>query len=116
MAENAWNTLALAAGSIAQGPATARLINLFGARLDKERAVTIAHDTLKILDKHLQDRDGLAADHPTIADLANYSYIAYAPEGDVSLQEYSQVHAWLARVEALPGFIPMQASAIGLAS
>lgn len=108
--------LSVAQGPVANGPATARLINLFGAKLDHARAVNTAHDVLSLLDIHLEDHAWLADDHPTIADIANYSYIAHAPEGDVSLQQYRNVKAWLARIEALPGFIPMQNSAVGLAA
>jgi glutathione S-transferase len=41
-------------------------------------------------------------------------YIARAPEGGVSLSDYPAVRAWLARVEGLPGFMPMPRSAVGL--
>ena len=108
--------LSVASGPITQGPATARLINLFGAKLDHVKAIEIAHNVLSILNEHLQGRDWLATDYPTIADISNYSYIAHAPEGDVSLQHYLNVRAWLQRIEALSGFIPMQASVIGLAA
>jgi glutathione S-transferase len=53
---------------------------------------------------------------PTIADVAGYTYIAHAPEGNVSLADYPQVRAWLARIEALPGFVPMQKTRAGLAA
>jgi glutathione S-transferase len=46
----------------------------------------------------------------TIADVAAYSYIAHAPEGGVALDDYPQIRAWLGRVEALPGFVAMQAT------
>jgi len=108
--------LSVAAGPVAQGPATARLINLFGAKLDHVKAIETAHNVLSTLDEHLQGRNWLAADHPTIADISNYSYIAHAPEGDVSLQHYPNIRTWLQRIEALPGFIPMQASVVGLAA
>jgi glutathione S-transferase len=36
-----------------------------------------------------------------------YAYTARAPEGDVSLEPYPAIRAWLERVEALPGFVPM---------
>ena len=108
--------LSVAAGPVAQGPATARLINLFAAKLDHVKAIETAHNVLSILDEHLEDRDWLAADHITIADIANYSYIAHAPEGDVSLQSYPNVKTWLQRIEALPGFVAMQASTVGLAA
>lgn len=106
--------LSVAAGQVASGPASARLVNVFGATLDHDRAISIAHAILTILDKHLEGRDWLAGDAATIADIANYSYIAHAPEGDVSLEPYANVRNWLARIEALPGFVAMPVSAAGL--
>ncbi|MFK7734216.1 MAG: glutathione S-transferase [Pseudomonadales bacterium] len=108
--------LSLAAGKIAYGPAAARLVNVFGASLDHQNAITIAHAVLAELDAHLGERTWLATEQPTIADIANYAYIAHAPEGDVSLENYANIRAWLRRVEHLPGFLPMQATAIGLAA
>ena len=108
--------LSVAAGPIAAGPATARLINLFGAQLDHVKAIETSHHILGLLEEHLDGRDWLANDQPSIADLSNYPYIAHAPEGDVSLQHYPNVRAWLQRVESLHGFIPMQASVVGLAA
>jgi len=108
--------LSVAAGPVSQGPATARLINLFGAHLDHVKAIETAHNLLSTLDEYLEGRDWLVADHVTIADIANYSYIAHAPEGDVALQYYPNVRTWLQRIEALPGFVAMQASTVGLAA
>jgi glutathione S-transferase len=108
--------LTVAAGPVVSGPATARLINLFGAKLDLVKAIENSHSILAKLDKHLKGREWLAADHPTIADLSNYPYIAHAPEGDVSLQNYPNVRAWVQRIENLSGFIAMQSSAVGLAA
>ena len=106
--------LSVAAGPVASGPATARLINLFGAKLDHSKAIETANNLFKILDKHLAEQDWLVGDAPTIADLANYTYIAHAPEGDVSLEEYTNIKSWLQRIEHLPGFVPMQVSKVGL--
>ncbi len=108
--------LSVAAGQIASGPAAARLVNVFGASLDQDRAISIAHAVLEVLNTHLDGREWLAAEHVTIADIANYSYIAHAPEGDVSLEPYPNVQAWLARIEALQGFVPMQKTAAGLSA
>jgi glutathione S-transferase len=66
------------------------------------------------MDKHLADRTYLAALHPTIADLACYSYVAHAPEGGIALEPYREVCAWLRRIEKIPGFKPMPASPISL--
>ena len=108
--------LSAAAGQVAYGPAAARLVNVFGAALDHKRAIEIAHNLLALLETHLEGRDWLVGSNPTIADVANYAYIAHAPEGDVSLDNYPNVRAWLSRIAAMPGFVPMQATAVGLAA
>ncbi len=108
--------LSTAAGQIAFGPAAARLVNVFGAALDHKRAIEVAHNVLGVLESHLDGREWLVGNNPTIADVANYAYIAHAPEGDVSLDSYPNVRAWLGRIAALPGFVPMQATAVGLAA
>ncbi len=108
--------LSAAAGPLAYGPAAARLVNVFGASLDHNRAIEVAHNLLGVLESHLDGRDWLVGSNPTIADLANYAYIAHAPEGDVSLESYPNVRAWLGRITALSGFVPMQATAVGLAA
>lgn len=108
--------LSVAAGQIAYGPAAARLVTVFGAKLDCDRAKTITHNLFKLMEAHLENQQFLVGDRPTIADVANYSYIAHAPEGDVSLQPYPNIRAWLTRIEQLPGFVPMVTTAVGLAA
>ncbi|WP_136067890.1 glutathione S-transferase family protein [Modicisalibacter radicis] len=104
--------LSIAAGEIAAGPCAARLVTVFGAPLDHEAAKARAHALLKMMNAHLDGRDWLAADRPTLADIAGYSYIAHAPEGGVGLADYPHVRAWLARIEALPRFIGMAPSPV----
>ena len=99
--------LSIAAGEVMHGPATARMISLFGLPDDPARAARISARVLTFMDGHMQARTFLAADHVTIADLACYSYVAHAPDGGVSLEPYPVVRAWLARVEAQPWFQPM---------
>lgn len=106
--------LSVAAGQVAFGPAAARLITVFGASFNAEEVIGRAHTLFGMMEAELQNTQFLAGDAPTIADVANYAYIAHAPEGNVSLQEYPNLRAWLARVEALPGFVPMQSTAAGL--
>tara|TARA_R110002153_G_scaffold18021_4_gene63158 strand:+ start:38150 stop:38788 length:639 start_codon:yes stop_codon:yes gene_type:complete len=99
--------LSIASGEVFRGPCSARLITVFGAPLDADACKTTAHNLFNILDKHLAEHDYLAASHRTIADVACYSYIAHAPEGNVSLTKYKNINAWLKRIESLPGFIAM---------
>lgn len=113
-AVQAW--LSVAAGLVAFGPAAARLITVFGAKYNPDEVIGRAHLLLKVMESHLATRNFLAAAHATIADIAGYSYIAAAPEGNVDLAAYPQVRAWLARMEALPGFVPFRRTAVGLAA
>ncbi|MEO6623897.1 MAG: glutathione S-transferase [Burkholderiaceae bacterium] len=108
--------LSVAAGPIAFGPAAARLITVFGAKFNADEVINRAHGLLKVMNAELDKAPFLVGPRPTIADVAGYSYIARAPEGNVSLAHYPQVRAWLARIEALPGFVAMQATAVGLAA
>ncbi len=110
----AW--LSVAAGQIAFGPATARLITVFGAKRDAEDAISRAHALLKVMDSQLATRSFLVGNSATLADIACYSYVSAAPEGNVDLSAYANVRVWLARVEALPGFVPFQKTAVGLAA
>ena len=99
--------LSAAASEIAFGPATARLGKRFGAPVDMEAALRRSERLFRVMEGELHSRAFLAGDVVTIADVAAYSYIARAPEGDISLDPWPAVRAWLARIEALPGFLPM---------
>ena len=104
--------LSVAAGQLKEGPCNARLVRVFGAPLDHALALRKAHELLAVLERELSARAFLVGESATLADIALYSYTAHAPEGDVSLEEYPAVRAWLARIEALPGFVPMQRSPV----
>jgi glutathione S-transferase len=104
--------LSIAAGELAHGPATARLIMQWNYSGDHARATQIAGRLFHFMDTYLVDRAYLAAEHPTIADLACYAYTAHAPEGGISLEPYAAIRSWLSRIEALPRFEPMPRSAL----
>lgn len=106
--------LSVAAGQLAFGPAAARLITVFGAKYNAEEVIARAHALLKVVNEELAGRFWLVGAQPTIADVALYSYIANAPEGNVDLSAYTNVREWLARIEALPGFTPFQTTQAGL--
>ncbi|WP_027171793.1 glutathione S-transferase [Methylobacterium sp. 10] len=106
--------LSVAAGPIAFGPAAARLITVFGASFDAGEVIARAHQILGRIDAELGGRAWIAADHPTIADVALYSYVSAAPEGNVDLVPYAEIRAWLGRIEALPGFVAFPTTAAGL--
>jgi glutathione S-transferase len=60
---------------------------------------------LRLLDAELATRDFIAGDGYTIADIAVFAYASRADEAGLSLQSYPHFRAWLARVEAQPGFL-----------
>ncbi|WLH16453.1 glutathione S-transferase family protein [Pseudomonas simiae] len=108
--------LSAAAGQLHAGPASARLATVFGAEVDTAVAIARSHALLKLVEAQLSQSRFLVGEQPTIADVAFYTYTAHAPEGNVSLADYPQVRAWLASIEALPGFVGMPRTAVGLQS
>ncbi|MGO9744577.1 MAG: glutathione S-transferase family protein [Roseiarcus sp.] len=100
--------LSIAAGELRFGPARLRAAALFDRPIDPGPPLAIAEKTFVFMDRVLQAGSAfLAADHPTLSDLACYAYVAWAPEGGVSLTPYPALRGWLERVEALPRFTPM---------
>ncbi len=73
----------------------ARLITLVNAPFYAQEVVARANVTLALTDAELDDREWLAAPHPTIADVALYNYIANAPEVTSISQGYrTSTHGW----------------------
>lgn len=107
--------LAFAASWVQFGVFTARAILSFkgpynGLGLESteqtfKEAKIRGHKSLAILDGVLKDREWLANNRPTIADIAVFVYVALAPMGDISLEPYPNVRAWIERIKDLPNFI-----------
>ena len=106
--------LSIAAGPLAAGPAAARQITLFGAALDPDATAARAHEILWVIEQELSAGPFLVGGRPTIADVAIYSYVALAPEGNLSLAEYVNLRRWLRRIEHLPGFVAPPRAPVGL--
>jgi glutathione S-transferase len=64
---------------------------------------------LKLMDEHLENRPYFVGDSLTLADIALYAYTHVAKDGGFRLGDYPAVRAWLERVAAAPGFVPMDA-------
>src|SRR5690606_13282196 len=106
---NVQRWLSVAAGKIAYGVCAARLITVFGAPFDATEVMERAHATLAIMEQTLAAQRWIArTDEPSIADIALYSYVERAPEGNVDLSGYPAIRAWLRQIESLPGFIPFR--------
>lgn len=63
---------------------------------------------LDVLEQQLsRTGDWLALGRATLAEIACYPYVKRAPEGDLPVDDHPAVRSWLARCEALPGWIEM---------
>jgi len=66
------------------------------------------HHALGVMERHLTGEPYFAAGRYTIADIALYAYTHSAEEGGFDLKAYPAVSAWLQRVAAQPGHIPLE--------
>jgi glutathione S-transferase len=89
------------------GLARARAIKLFNRPGDWQEFAKVGNGILNVMNTHLAQRQWLACARATIADIACYPYVALAPQGDIPLDAYPDVLAWMARIKALPGYVGM---------
>jgi glutathione S-transferase len=73
---------------------------------ERRRAGYLAFDAME---SHLAGHEYLAGDGYSIADIALYAYTHVAHEGGFDLGAYPAIGAWLARVAAQPGHVPIDA-------
>ena len=99
--------LAFSENEVLYGLARARAIKLFNRPWDPVPVREMGLGALKVLESHLAQRQWLAGPRATIADIACYPYVALAPEGDISLDDYPSVRKWIASVQTLPGYVSM---------
>ena len=62
---------------------------------------------LGVMEGHLAKRAFFVAERYSIADVALYAYTHVAEEGGFALATYPAIRAWLARVAAQPGHVPI---------
>ena len=99
--------LAVSENEVLFGLARARAIRIFGRAGDLGEAQTLGRKGLDVLEGRLGNRDWLALDRPTIADVACYPYVALAPEGEIGIDDRAAIGRWMRRIQALPGYIGM---------
>lgn len=64
--------------------------------------------SLQILEQRLEINEWLVLGRPTTADISVFVYIALAPMGDISLEPYDAVRAWIERIKKLQGFFAIE--------
>ena len=90
-------------GSLRYWTLTGKLPRRAPALVEMKRAGALR--TLGILDHELSTRSFLANDRYSIADISIFAYTSRAEEAGIALQPYPHFRAWLARVQAQPGFL-----------
>jgi glutathione S-transferase len=99
--------LSAASGELYRGVVRSRAGRKFGGDVDFDRAAAEAIRLFKWMQSELDQRTWLAAGHATIADVAMYSYLRVADEGELDLSAYPAIIRWMADVEQLERFEPM---------
>ena len=64
-------------------------------------------DALTLMDEHLAGREWFVGGGPSLADISLYAYTHVSEAGGFRPHDYPNICAWLARVEGLPGYLPM---------
>ena len=75
----------------------------------RERLLAGGYAALDAMESHLASREYLVGERYTLADISLYAYTHVADEGDFDLGEYPAIGAWLDRVAAQPGHVPIDA-------
>ena len=74
-----------------------------------EQRTRAGYRALAAMERHLDGRSFLVGDSLTLADLSLYAYTHVAHEGRFDLEPYPAIRAWLDRVAAEPGHVPIDA-------
>jgi glutathione S-transferase len=90
-------------GSLRYWTMTGKLPRRPKEMIDGRRAVALK--ALAALDRELASRAFICGNAYTVADLSLYAYASRAGEAGISLEPYPHFRAWVARVEAVPGFV-----------
>lgn len=90
-------------GTLRHWTMTGKLARRSAEMIEAKRQAALK--SLGILERELATRDFIAGDRYSIADMAMFAYASRAEEAGLSLAPYPHLRAWIARVEAQPGFL-----------
>jgi glutathione S-transferase len=75
----------------------------------RERLLAGGYSALDAMERHLASRAFLVGVRYTLADISLYAYTHVAHEGGFDLDGYEAIRAWIERVAAQPGHVPIDA-------
>jgi len=89
-----------------------RLHSMLNKTINVAAAASASITVLRELESHLteqrlMDVHWLAADHPTVADIACFAYAALSPDAGIEHDEYPAIRTWMHALRSLDGFITM---------
>ncbi|MDQ3428936.1 MAG: glutathione S-transferase family protein [Actinomycetota bacterium] len=93
--------------------ATPRYWATHGIEMTEERRLALqtkrklGHDALGVMEGHLCQNDYFVGGRYSVADIALYAYTHVTHEGGFDLTGYPAVRAWIGRVAARPGYVPI---------
>ncbi len=92
--------------------AVARFIKLYQGMPENRRdehqdKLKAGYRALDVMQARLQDRDFLATDDCSLADISLYAYTHVAHEGGFDLSAYPAISSWIARIQGLQGYVGM---------
>lgn len=93
--------------------ATPRFWITHGVEMDEEKRLSLetkrglGHDALGVMERHLAASEFFVGGRYSVADIALYAYTHVADEGGFDLERYPAVRAWIDRVAAQPGHVPI---------
>jgi len=64
-------------------------------------------EALDLMEQELAGREWFVGNACTLADISLYAYTHVAEAGGFGLEDYRHICAWLKRIAALPGYVPM---------
>jgi len=86
-------------------------LHVFGMDEERKRQLPqkqkLGYDAFAVMERHLGERTFFVGERYSIADIALYAYTHVADEGGFDLERFPAVRAWLGRVRAQPGHVPI---------
>jgi glutathione S-transferase len=88
-----------------------RFYQLIGKAAEMERRIAefqeVGYPALGKLEQWVSGREWLVGGRYSIADLGVFPYVEMAPQGGYDMERFPAIAAWLARIKAEPGWVPL---------